>query len=227
MDISLYYTESGAGEPLILLHGNGEDSSYFSQQIPAFAEHFRVIAVDSRGHGQSPRGSAPMSIAQFAEDLADFMEEHAVPRAHVLGFSDGGNVALEFALRYPGKLNRLILNGANLNARGVKFRVQLPVEIGFRIARFFAKKSPEARKNAEILGLMVNSPNIPEEALSRIRAKTLVIAGKRDMIRDSHTRRIAERIPGAELCILPGDHFVAAGNPGAFNRAVLEFLQQE
>jgi len=211
---------------LVLLHGNGEDLGYFQHQIPAFAEHFRVIAVDTRGHGKSPRGTAPFSIRQFAEDLHDFLAEKNIPSAHILGFSDGGNIALCFALKYPQMVKSLVLNGANLNASGVKKSVQLPIEIGYRIAALFAKKQEGALRKKELLGLMVNDPNIPEEALSGISVPALVIAGTKDMIRESHTRRIAQCIPGAELAIIPGDHFVAAKNPDVFNEAVLAFLRK-
>ena len=65
MDIELYYRERGTGEPFIFLHGNGEDSSYFKYQINYFQNKYRVIALDTRGHGKSPRGDAPFTIEQF------------------------------------------------------------------------------------------------------------------------------------------------------------------
>lgn len=104
MDIELHYEERGAGEPLILLHGNGGDCSYFSGQMDAFARRFRTIALDTRGHGASPRGKKPFTISQFADDLANFMDERGIARAHLLGFSDGGNIALVFALRHPDRV---------------------------------------------------------------------------------------------------------------------------
>lgn len=224
MDIQLHFVEKGAGEPLILLHGNGEDGTYFVHQIEYFSDRYRVIAVDTRGHGRSPRGDAPFTIRQFADDLLQFMDAQGIGRAHILGFSDGGNIALVFALGHPDRVNRLILNGANLNARGVKMRVQLPIEIGYRVARIFAARSPEARRNAELLGLMVNDPNVPPEALEQLHVPTLVIAGTRDMIRTRHTRLIAERLPDARLVLIPGDHFIANRQSAAFNRAVERFL---
>ena len=92
MDISLYYQEKGKGKPFILLHGNGENSSYFKHQIEYFSDRFRVIAVDTRGHGKSPRGSAPFTIEQFAEDLNELMIKMEIPKAIILGFSDGANM---------------------------------------------------------------------------------------------------------------------------------------
>lgn len=226
MEIRLFYLEKGQGEPLILLHGNGESSAYFSGQMDAFSERYHVYALDTRGHGKTPRGEQPFTIRQFAEDLRGFMDEHHIPRAHLLGFSDGGNIAMVFAITYPDRVNRLILNGANLNPRGVKARFQIPIEIGYRIAKMCAGRSEEARAKAELLGLMVNDPNVSVEELGQIRAKTLVIAGKKDLIREDHTREIAAGIPGAELALLEGDHFLAHKNAETFNRRVLEFLRE-
>lgn len=224
MDINHYYIAKGTGFPLILLHGNGEDCGYFVHQVEPFAKHFRVIAIDTRGHGQTPRGEASFSIRQFAEDLLDFMNLHQIEKAHILGFSDGGNIAMVFALMHPERVEKLILNGANLNASGVKRKVQIPIEIGYRIAKLFATKSPAARKNAEMLGLMVNDPNVKAEELSCIQNPTLVIAGGKDMIKDSHTRLIAKSISGAMLSIIPGNHFIANKNPDTFNEVALRFL---
>ena len=218
------YIEKGAGFPLILLHGNGEDAGYFKHQMEPFSRHFRVIAIDTRGHGQTPRGEAPFTIRQFAEDLLGFLDRHGIGKAHILGFSDGGNIAMVFAMAHPERVEKLVLDGANLDASGVKKRIQVPIEIGYRIARLFSGKSPGARKNAEMLGLMVNDPDVKPEALAQIQSPTLVIAGDRDMIKGEHTRLIARSIPGAELAIIPGDHFVAEKNPEVFNETVLRFL---
>lgn len=219
-----HYIEQGKGFPVILLHGNGEDSSYFLHQMKPFAQHFRVIAIDTRGHGKSPRGDRPFTIRQFAEDLLDFMNQHAIEKAHILGFSDGGNIAMVFALAHPERVEKLILNGANLDASGVKRKIQIPIEISYRVARLFARISSKAKKNAEMLGLMVNDPNVKPEELSRIQCPTLIVAGDKDMIKDQHTRLIAQSIPGAELSIIPGNHFVANQHPEAFNEVVLRFL---
>jgi len=224
MKIEHHYIEKGEGFPLILLHGNGEDVSYFVHQMEPFAKHFRVIAIDTRGHGQTPRGKAPFTIRQFAEDLLGFMDQQRIEKAHILGFSDGGNIAMVFAMARPERVEKLILDGANLDAAGVKRSIQIPIEIGYRIAKIFAGKSPEAKKNAELLGLMVNDPNVKPEELAQIQCPTLVIAGSKDMIKEDHTRLIARSIPGAQMVIIPGNHFVANKNSDAFNEAVLRFL---
>ena len=226
IDIKHHIVEAGAGDPLILLHGNGEDAGYFVHQMEPFSRYFRVIALDTRGHGRTPRGDAPFTIRQFADDLLAFMDEQGIGKADILGFSDGGNIAMIFAMRYPERVDRLILDGANLDASGVKRSVQIPIEIGYRLARLFAKRRPGALKHAEMLGLMVNDPDVKPDELERIQAPTLVMAGDKDMIKESHTRLIASRIPGARLMIIPGDHFIANRQPDAFNEAVLSFLER-
>ncbi len=226
MDIEHFYVEQGQGEPLILLHGNGEDCGYFKHQIEAFSSRYHVYALDTRGHGKTPRGERPFTIRQFAQDLLEFMEKRQIGKAHLLGFSDGGNIAMVFAVRYPDRVEKLILNGANLDAGGVKRTVQIPIETGYRIARIFAGKSGKAKRNAELLGLMVNDPNVPAQELSKITARTLVIAGTKDMVKEKHTRLIAKSLSNAELAFIHGDHFIAAKKPEEFNRIILDFLEK-
>ncbi len=224
MDIEHFYTEAGAGEPLLLLHGNGEDSSYFEKQLAEFSKYYRVVAVDTRGHGKTPRGNAPFTIRQFAEDLASFLDRLAIEKTNLLGFSDGANIAIRFAICYPERVKKLILNGGNLNPSGIRRHIQLPIEIGYRITKLFASKSEEARRHMELLGLMVNDPDLSVKELEQIKAETLVIAGNKDMVKEKHTKQIAEAIPKATLKIVEGDHFIANRNPEAFNKAVMEFL---
>lgn len=225
MDISLYYQERGKGEPFILLHGNGENSDYFKNQIEYFSDRYRMIAVDTRGHGKSPRGTKPFTITQFAEDLNELMIELNISKAIILGFSDGANIAMTFALKYPNKIKALILNGGNLNPKGVKRIVQIPIEIGYKITKIFSKKSEEAKKNMELLGLMVNEPDINTDELSSIHVPTLVIAGTKDMIKNCHTQEIAKSISNSQLSIIQGDHFIASKESEKFNKAVETFLQ--
>ena len=224
MDIELFYTKAGSGPPLLLLHGNGEDGTYFVHQVKEFFRDFTVYTIDTRGHGRSPRGTAPFTISQFADDLLAFMDEQGLKQADILGFSDGGNIALTFAMRHPDRVRRLILNGANLDPKGVKLLVQLPIVLGYHFASL--SKKPKARAHAELLGLMVKEPHIDSVELKKLTMPVLVIAGTKDMIRERHTRLIANRIPNARLALIPGDHFIASKEPAAFNRAVRTFFTE-
>ena len=225
-DIQLHYIEKGQGQPLILLHGNGEDHTYFIHQIDHFSKDYRVIAIDTRGHGKSLKGDKSFTIKQFAEDLNDFLNEMNLSKVIILGFSDGGNIAMEFALKHPERVEKLILNGANLFPSGVKPRYQWPIVLGYHIAKCFAKKSEQAKKNAEMLALMVNEPHVDPSELSRLTMPVLVVAGTKDMIKEAHTKLIYKSLPNAQLNIIEGDHFVANKNPEAFNKVVDAFLRK-
>lgn len=227
MEIQLYYQEKGTGIPLVLLHGNGENGTYFQHQIDEFSKDYRVIAVDTRGHGNSPRGSSPFTLGQFAEDLKAFLDKMGLSHVILLGFSDGGNIAMLFTLRYPGYVDRLILNGANLYPAGVHLKVQIPILLGYGITSLLALFSAQAAKNRDFLRLMVKEPHIAPDDLGKIRIPVLVIAGTDDMIREKHTRKIAAALPDSQLVFIEGDHFIARKNSISFNQAVRGFLEQK
>ena len=227
---NIFYSEYFPADPqaptLILLHGNGEDHTYFVKQIPAFSPHFRLVLMDTRGQGQSTGGDGELNFSVFAADLLALMDHLQIAKAHLLGFSDGGNLALTFALAHPERVQSLILNGANLNPGGVKLSTQLPIVLGYGCCRLLSPFSHKARQNGAVLGLMVNHPHIPPQALAVLTMPALVIVGERDMIRDRHSQLIARSLPNAQFVRIPGgDHFCAAKCPEVFNHAVLSFLQ--
>ena len=227
---NIFYSEYFPADPqaptLILLHGNGEDHTYFVKQIPAFSPHFRLVLMDTRGQGQSTGGDGELNFSVFAADLLALMDHLQIAKAHLLGFSDGGNLALTFALAHPERVQSLILNGANLEPGGVKLSTQLPIVLGYGCCRLLSPFSRKARQNGAVLGLMVNHPHIPPQALATLTMLALVIVGERDMIRDRHSQLIARSLPNAQFVRIPGgDHFCAAKCPEVFNHAVLSFLQ--
>jgi len=224
MDIKLHYIEKGKGFPLILLHGNGEGLEYFEHQIAYFSRQYRVIAVDTRGHGRSPRGEGPFTLEQFAEDLKLFMDQMEIKKAIILGFSDGGNIATLFALKYQEYVVALILNGADLHPSGVKKSIQIPICIGYGMVLLMTKFSRRALAKKEMMGLMVTQPNIPRRALAQIKIPVLVIVGTKDMITLAHTQEIHRHLPQSKLVVIEGDHFIAGKKPDAFNKEVEEFL---
>lgn len=221
MDIQLHYIEKGEGKPLILLHGNGEDSSCFSSQIEFFSRFYRVIAPDTRGHGKSPRGDRPFTIEQFASDLYEFLFSLDIEKAVLLGFSDGANIAVRFALDYPEMVYSLILNSPNIYVSGSKKSLLKWVEKEYEEA----EKSGD-EKSREMMALMLNDYGVDMKRLKSITSPTLVIAGTDDMILRSHTREIASHIPPSKLLFIEGDHFIAYKKSREFNEAVLSFLKE-
>ncbi len=221
-----FYIEKGQGTPLILLHGNGDDHRYFVHQMDALSCAYHVYAVDTRGHGQSPGGEGEFSLSRFAEDLLAFMDLHHIEKAHLLGFSDGGNIALLFALRYPHRVEKLILNGANLYLKGLRKSVIEGCKSAYDEALPKAEADPAAKRTVDMMRLILQEPNIAPTALCSLPMPTLVIAGTKDMILCRHTKMIARHIPRARLVLMEGDHFIAQKHPEAFNRHVLDFLRQ-
>lgn len=251
--MKLYSKESGIGQPMVLLHGNGEDSSYFKGQIAFFEKYYHVIALDTRGHGSSPRGQGKFTLERFAEDLKEFLDKRGLKRIILLGFSDGGNIALIFTLKYPGYVDRLILNGANLNPLGMKTSVLCDIAVEYakntvklwRInsknmlqligGHFLTRKCNTVNSNIyrkglihkkELLSLMLYEPWLRPELLHRLKMPVLVVAGKNDMIRERHTRLIARSLSNASLRILEGSHFVASENIETFNKCIAAFLKE-
>lgn len=226
MSINLHYEEKGFGTPLILLHGNGDTHKYFVNQFDYFSTEYRVIAIDTRGHGESKRGMMPFTLEQFAKDLKDFMDSKQIKKAHILGFSDGGNIALIFALNYPQYVDKLIINGANLYPTGLKRGFLLPVVACYIATSAVSKFSKKASDKKALLSLMVNEPHIMPNQLNAIKASTLVLAGTCDLIKDKHTKLIASSIPNSTLIFIKGDHGIAKHNSIEYNKAVEKFLEQ-
>lgn len=224
MDIQHHYMQAGSGPALLLLHGNGEDCGFFQGQMEDFARDHCVLAPDTRGHGLTPMGEAPFTLSQFADDLLDFMDLHGLEQADILGFSDGGNIALLFALRYPERVRRLILNSANLWPEGLEsWLLESFVRSHQEACR---SDAPDAAYQAALLELMIHEPHIDPHDLSVLTMPVLVIAGDRDIVQAEHTRLIAESLPNSRLAVIPGGHDVALQHPTAFNAVVRAFFEE-
>ncbi len=117
-DIITYYEETGRGEPLVLIRGLGSDLQAWATQVPDLAKHFRVITYDNRGAGRTGAPDKPYSLSGMADDLAALLEALKVEQAHILGYSMGGMIAQEFALKYANRVDKLILLGTSAGLDG-------------------------------------------------------------------------------------------------------------
>lgn len=222
----MHYIEKGQGEALILLHGNGENSLIFEKFIEVFSLKYRVIAIDTRGHGKSPLGEEEFSLYQFAEDLNDFMDLHGILKANILGFSDGGNIGLIFASKYPEKVIKLIANGANANPDGMKTAVHLGMWLVYIISCIFSGISKKQKRTKILYRIMLFEPKLTSEDISKIKAPTLILVGTDDMIKEKHSRYLAKTIINAELCFVLGGHFILKDNFKDYCFAVKKFLDK-
>lgn len=190
--IKMYYKRYGSGRPLILLHGNGEDHTIFREIIKPLSKNFTLYLPDARGHGKSSR-TKEYHYMDMASDMVQFIRKLKLESPAFYGFSDGGIVGLLLASKRPGLLSHLIISGANINPGGLKAELRIPLKLSY-----FWNRDPKVR-------LMLTEPHISGSQLRSIRAKTLVLAGSRDLIKESQTREIARLIPRARLRILKGE----------------------
>ena len=234
--IKLYYEIYGEGEPLLLLHGNGGSMAVFSYQIPEFAKHFKVIAVDSRAQGRSTDSSAEITYALMASDMSALISQLHLGPVNVVGWSDGGNIGLELALAHPEQVKKLVTFGANYThvdyeapPDNAAAQPDDPRVLSKEAAYAAAAKShppeasPAVRKKLD--DLMVKYPNITIAQLQTIKTPTLVAAGDHDAIKLEQTVEIFRALPHAQLWIAPGaTHFVLLEQPELANRIIIAFL---
>jgi pimeloyl-ACP methyl ester carboxylesterase len=219
--VKLYYETYGQGEPLVLLHGNGESINSFRYQIAELARHYQVLAVDTRDHGQSAATKGVLTYDIFAQDVLALLDALRLPAAHVLGWSDGGNTGLSLALHHPARVKSLITMGANLFADSTA--------IDGRLLRYVQQASHRGPQRARRLNaLMADYPRMQPAELAALKVPVLVLAGEKDVIKTPHTQLIAASIPGAQVRILPGlTHYAPQEDPTVFNHVVLEFLDRQ
>lgn len=225
----LYYETYGQGEPLLLLHGNGQSIAAFRHQIAPLARHFRVIAVDTRVQGKSHETvPQPLTYDLFAADVRQLLDSLHLRRVHVLGWSDGGNTALKLALAHPAYVNRLIVMGANLFPTTAALDADALQLFRKQLQDLGARTDAPADVQRRLLRLLLEQPQMRFAELNAIRTPTLVLAGQHDVVVDAHTRAIAAHIAGAQLTIFPdATHFAPQEIPVQFNARVEAFLQQQ
>jgi pimeloyl-ACP methyl ester carboxylesterase len=233
-DIRLWYAEYGAGKPVLLLHGGLANANYWGHLVPYLvAHHYRVIVADSRGHGRSTRSNQPYSYDLMASDVLALLDSLQVPRADLVGWSDGGIIGLDIALHHPERLGRVFAFGANTDPSGlIPDFDKTPVFSGFieRSGQEYRSLSPTPDQYdtfVKQIGQMWDTqPRWTDTDLKSIRVPITIADGEHDEgIRQEHTRYMGATIPGAKLVILPGvSHFAMLQNPPLFNAAVLAAL---
>jgi pimeloyl-ACP methyl ester carboxylesterase len=231
--ISIHYTVYGGGSPVILLHGGLANADYWGNQIPALAPHHTVIAMDSRGHGRSTRDSRPYGYDLMADDVVALMDVLKVPKADVVGWSDGGTIGLDLAMRHPDRVGRIFAFAATTMTSGAKYGAVLnPTVVAFikRAGQEYQAYSATPKEYGslvlQIVKMWASQPNWSDAQLETIAAPVLVVGGDHDeAVKRAHTEYIAAAIPGARLLILPNtSHFAFLQDPDLFNDAVLRFL---
>ncbi|KAB2710575.1 alpha/beta fold hydrolase [Brucella intermedia] len=219
--IEMYYRIVGKGSPILLIPGGLSDQHVWDAQLPILARHHMVIVADSRGQGRSTRTKDPITYGLMADDYVALLDFLRIDRVDLVGWSDGGIIGLDIAMRYPERLKSLFAQAANVTPDG---------NTGYAEARAEGKPIPELRHyesiDREIHALWANEPNYTGEELSDIRVRTAIVIGDHDTaISREHTEFIASQIPGAQLIILPdAGHGVPVENPRLYAHTVLRFI---
>ena len=185
------------------------------------------MAIDSRGHGRTPKGSAPFTLKQFSADLYEFMTSKGIEKADIIGYSDGGNIAMIFATEHPERVSSMVLNGANMFPEGLLKKDFKSMKRAYAKAKFRLKFDPENKKvknELDLLSLMVNEPTLTPEDLKGIDVPVLVLVGSRDVIAPEHTKLITASFPNARLSVVEGGHNIVKTNSLPYIEAVESFF---
>jgi len=231
---SIWYAVFGSGPPVVLLHGGLANSNYWGHQVPALAQKYQVIVIDSRGHGRSTRSSAPYGYQLMASDVLGVLDKLGVQKAAVVGWSDGAIIGLSLAMNHPDRVARLFAFAANSDPSGVKDVDKSPVFQQFvaRAEKEYAALSatPTGYKQfvAEISTMWSREPNWTKADLAKIAVPTWIVDADHDeAIERENTELMAAAIPKAGLLLQPEvSHFSMLQDPAQFTADVLRFLER-
>ncbi|REC47375.1 MULTISPECIES: alpha/beta fold hydrolase [Chryseobacterium] len=224
--IKMYYETYGEGEPLLMLHGNGQSISAFMNQVDDFSKKYKVIIVDCRERGKSTYDKTKeLTFDIQVEDLKQFLDQQNIKKVKILGWSDGGILAILMALQHPDLVDKIACSGANIFPEGV-------TDEEFKDSKETLARLIKENKNGkndvyiDLYNLDLKYPNLKYEDLKAIQCPSLIMAGDKDVIKTEHTVKIAESIPKGQLAIIPNStHSVVVEKPELFNSLVMDFFE--
>jgi pimeloyl-ACP methyl ester carboxylesterase len=231
--IKLHYESFGQGAPVILLHGGLANMNYWGNQVPELAEHYHVIVMDSRGHGRSTRDAQRYTYELMARDVIGLMDQLKLPKAAIVGWSDGAIIGLELAIHNPDRIRGVFAFAANYNPAGVTEDIDKNITFNKFIKRCrkeYAGLSATPDGYQAFLGAITEmwdtEPNLDPDALRAIHTPFIIADGDHDeAIKRSQTEEMAALIPGAGLLIQPNvSHFSMLQDPEQFTGDVEHFL---
>ncbi|WP_061932753.1 alpha/beta fold hydrolase [Aureimonas sp. AU22] len=216
--INLFFRVYGEGPPILMIHGGLSDSRVWRAQLGTLSEHHSVIVADSRGQGRSSSTDDVITYDLMADDYLALLDVLHIPKVALVGWSDGGIIGLDIAIRHPERLSRLFVQAANATPDGsLAYKPDDP-------------NRPELRHyddvRQEIEALWANEPNFSQAELEGIPVPTEIAIGEHDeAISRAHTEYLASTIPGAKLLILPSvGHSAPLEDPNGYATAVLNFV---
>ncbi|WP_037062964.1 alpha/beta fold hydrolase [Pseudonocardia acaciae] len=224
--LNMYYEIHGAGEPLVLLHGALMTLDEFGPLLTALARDRQVIAVELQAHGRTADVDRPLSYQQMADDIAGLLYFLNIARADVMGYSMGGGVALQTAIRHPGMVRKLVVASASISTDGTYPQMLEAIRsisaaslAGSPFERSYARRAPDPAKFPTLVEkvkqLDLTFTGMPEDSVRSIAVPTLVMLGDADIIRPEHGVELLRLLgggmpvdlggtPRSQLAVLPG-----------------------
>ena len=231
--IKIWYASFGRGEPVLLIHGGLANSAYWGHQVRALQKHYRVVVMDSRGHGRSSRNEQPYGYDLMASDVLALMDHLGIKKAAIVGWSDGAIIGLDIAMHHPERVSRLFAFAANSDPSGVADIAKSDVFNAYieRAGEEYKRLSPTPTEYKsfveQITKMWETQPNWTEADLAAIKVPTWIVDADHDeAIKRENTEFMAAHIPGAGLLIQPNvSHFSVMQDPEQFTNDVLHFLE--
>jgi pimeloyl-ACP methyl ester carboxylesterase len=231
--IKIWYAEFGHGRPIIMIHGGLANANYWGKQVPALDKHYRVIVMDSRGHGRSTRNSQPYGYDLMSSDVLALMDYLKIKKAAIVGWSDGAIIGLDIAMHHPERVSKLFAFAANSDPSGVADIAKSPVFNAYiaRAGEEYKRLSPTPTQYKafvdQITKMWETQPHWTAADLAKIHVPTWIVDADHDeAIKRENTEFMAAHIPGAGLLIQPEvSHFSFIQDPQQFNNDLLHFLE--
>lgn len=198
-DVNIAYTEYGEGKTLILLHGNSESKKLFSKYQTVFFCDYHTYALDSRAHGQSSWNGETLSIEQFSDDVIEFCRQKNITQASVIGFSDGGNIALFLAKKEPSLFIKVIALSPNVLVSGTEKKTISATIFLQNIFHLLKKVGFKMDLWIQRFNLMLTDIGLSTSDLSSIKTKVHLIYSEHDMINEDHMLELHHAIVGSTV----------------------------
>ena len=233
--IHMYYAVYGAGDPVLLIHGGLGHADLWANQVKDLMKDHTVIVADSRGHGRSSRNADPYGYDLMASDYLALLDYLKIDKVALVGWSDGGIIGLDIAMKHPERLTKLFAQAANATVDAVK-----PDVMESKVFSAYITRSSEDYKKLsktpdqfdafveQISHMWATQPAYSDADLAKITVPTAIVLGDHDeAISREHTEHLAQAIPGAKLIILKdASHFAMLQDPAGYTKAVRDFLAE-
>ncbi|MBO9571024.1 MAG: alpha/beta hydrolase [Chitinophagaceae bacterium] len=215
--LNIYYEIHGEGFPLVLIHGGGSTiGTTFGRVLPILAKSHKVIAVELQAHGHTADIDRELSFEQDADDVAALLKHLNIPKADILGFSNGGTTTLQIAIRHPELVNKIVVISTFYKKPGAPSWLWEFLKNGTfadmpqQLKDAFLEINPDEKALLAMhdrdLYRMQHFPDINESDIKSIKAKTLIVAGDRDVVTPEHAVEMSRQINDSRLLIVPDNH---------------------